>query len=255
MPAAPNALVTGAGRRIGRAIAQDLARHGWAVAIHYRNSRAEAEALAAEIEAQGGRAVTVGADLTREEEVARLVPTAIRRLGPLSALINNASAFERDDAWNATRASWDLNIEVNLRAPFVLIHQFAQQRPAPGGRCVVNLIDERIWNLTPHFISYTVSKAALWTLTRTLAVALAPGVRVNAVGPGAVLASGYESAQAFERLGAALPRGRTSTPDEICHAVRFLLEAPAVTGQMIAVDGGKHLGWLLPGQDAEEAIV
>ena len=249
-----NALVTGAGRRIGRAIALDLARRGWGVAVHHHTSGADALAVVGEIEAGGGRAVAIRADLACENEAAGLVPAAIERLGPLRALINNASTFVRDDAHDAARASWDRNLEVNLRAPLVLTQAFARARSESGG-CVVNLIDERVWNLTPHFISYTVSKAALWTLTRTLALALAPEIRVNAVGPGAVLASDYETSAAFERLGAALPRGRGSAPDEICHAIRFLLEAPAVTGQMIAIDGGKHLGWLLPGQDANEAIV
>lgn len=251
---ARNVLVTGAGRRIGRAIALDLAHHGWGVAVHYHASEADARAVVDQIGSAGGRAVAVRADLAREDEVMGLLPTAVERLGPLRALINNASTFVRDDVWDATRSSWDRNLEVNLRAPFVLTQAFARISSGPGG-CVVNLIDERVWNLTPHFVSYTVSKAALWTLTRTLAVALAPALRVNAVGPGAVLASDYESPEAFERLGAALPRRRRTGPDEVCRAVRFLLDAGAVTGQMIAVDGGKHLGWLLPDMDAREALV
>jgi NAD(P)-dependent dehydrogenase (short-subunit alcohol dehydrogenase family) len=137
----------------------------------------------------------------------------------------------------------------------VLIQNFVRQLLPNGHGSIVNLVDERVWNLTPHFVSYTVSKAALWTLTQTLAVALAPTVRVNAVGPGAALASGYETPETFRRLGAALPRGCGTAPEEIGDAVRFLLRSPAITGQMLAVDGGKHLGWLLPGQNAAEAIV
>jgi NAD(P)-dependent dehydrogenase (short-subunit alcohol dehydrogenase family) len=250
-----NVLVTGAGRRIGRAIAVDLARDGWGVAVHYNRSKQEAEAVVAEIEAIGGRAIALHADLGPEAAVTQLVPQAVDRIGPLWALVNNASVFERDDAMDANPQSWSQNLEVNLRAPFVLIQGFARQLLPSRHGSVVNMIDERVWNLTPHFISYTVSKSALWTLTQTLAVALAPTVRINAVGPGAALASDFETSEMFQRLGAALPRGRVTGPQEICDAVRFLLRSSAVTGQMVAVDGGKHLGWLLPGQVASEAIV
>jgi len=252
---ARNVLVTGGARRIGRAIALDLARCGWNVAVHFHKSESEAEAVVAEITARGGRAVSVRANLQVESEVEQLVPMAVRHLGPLSDLVNNASVFEGDSGLDATRDSWDRNFEVNLRAPFVLIQNFVRQLLPNGHGSIVNLIDERVWNLTPHFVSYTVSKAALWTLTQTLAVALAPAVRVNAVGPGAALASGYETPDTFRRLGAALPRGCGTAPEEIGDAVRFLLRSPAITGQMLAVDGGKHLGWLLPGQNAAEAIV
>lgn len=255
MSDARNVLVTGAGRRIGRAIALDLAGRGYGVAVHYRSSEREALAVISEIEARGGRAVALRADLALEEEAVRLVPEAVRRLGPLTHLVNNASVFERDSALEGNLSTWTRNLHVNLRAPFVLTQQFARQLGEGVAGSVVNLVDERVWNLTPHFVSYTVSKAALWTLTQTLAVALAPAIRVNAVGPGATLASGYETAGMFECLGAALARGRGTSPAEICQAVRYLLAAEAVTGQMIAVDGGKHLGWLLPGQDGAEAIV
>ncbi|MFL5331910.1 MAG: SDR family oxidoreductase, partial [Geminicoccaceae bacterium] len=248
-------LVTGGARRIGRAIALDFARCGWNVAVHFNKSESEAEAVVAEITTCGARAVSVRADLQVESEVEQLVPMAVRHLGPLSDLVNNASVFEGDSGLDATRDSWDRNFEVNLRAPFVLIQNFVRQLLPNGHGSIVNLIDERVWNLTPHFVSYTVSKAALWTLTQTLAVALAPAVRVNAVGPGAALASGYETPDTFRRLGAALPRGCGTAPEEIGDAVRFLLRSPAITGQMLAVDGGKHLGWLLPGQNAAEAIV
>jgi NAD(P)-dependent dehydrogenase (short-subunit alcohol dehydrogenase family) len=252
---ARNVLVTGGARRIGRAIALELARGGWNVAVHFNSSKLEAEAVVAEITARGRRAVSVRADLQVESEVEQLIPRAVRHLGPLSDLVNNASVFEGDSGLDATRGSWDRNFEVNLRAPFVLIQNFVRQLLPNGHGSIVNLVDERVWNLTPHFVSYTVSKAALWTLTQTLAVALAPTVRVNAVGPGAALASGYETPETFRRLGAALPRGCGTAPEEIGDAVRFLLRSPAITGQMLAVDGGKHLGWLLPGQNAAEAIV
>ena len=183
--AGPVALVTGAGRRIGAAIARDLARHGWAVAIHYRGSRREAEALAREIEAAGGRAVTLACDLAREAEVETLIPRAVEALGPLTCLVNNASAFEMDKIDTATRESWDRHIETNLRAPLVLSQAFARQLPeehATGN--IINMLDQRVWKLTPYFLSYTVAKSGLWTLTQTLALALAPRIRVNGIGPG-----------------------------------------------------------------------
>ncbi len=249
----PNALVTGAAKRIGRGIALDLARHGWGVAVHCRDSREAANELVSTILASGGRAVAVQADLEREEEVERLAPQAAERLGPLSCLVNNASVFEPDEALDATRRSWDLHMEVNLRAPFVLTQHFALQLPRGVVGNVVNIIDERVWRLTPHFLSYTVSKAALWALTRTLALALAPRVRVNAIGPGPTLPSIHQTRESFQNLCGTMPLRRGTSPDEIGRAVRFLLEAPAVTGQMIALDGGQHLGWLLPEQDAEMA--
>jgi hypothetical protein len=157
--------------------------------------------------------------------------------------VNSASCFERDEVADMTRESWDRHLEPNLRAPLVLAQGFAEALPV--GRCgvIVNLLDERVWNLTPHFISYTVSKSALWTLTRTLALALAPRIRVNGIGPGPTLPSARQSAEQFARQCASVPLGRGTSPDEICQAIQFLLAAGSVTGQMIALDGGQHLGW------------
>ncbi|MFM2129116.1 MAG: hypothetical protein RL477_662 [Pseudomonadota bacterium] len=237
------ALVTGAARRIGRAIALALAEAGWAVAIHHRESGEEAEALAADIAARGGRAVALEADLSREREIEDLVPRAETALGPLGVLVNNASVFERDDALGATRASWDLHMEVNLRAPFVLSQVFARRLPEGAGGAIVNILDQRVRNLTPHFTSYTVSKAGLWTLTQTMALALAPRVRVNGVAPGPVLPSIRQTQAQFDAQARATPLGRATAPREIAEAVLFLLEAPSVTGQMLALDGGQHLNW------------
>ena len=250
---APAVMVTGAAKRVGRGIALDFALRGWAVAVHYRKSEAEAHEVVAKISSDGGRAVAVRADLAREDEVRQLVPLATKALGPLCCLINNASTFERDDALDATRASWDLHMESNLRAPMVLIQQFSRQlEPGDQGN-VISIIDQRVWNLTPHFISYTVSKAALWTLTRTLAVALAPAIRINAIGPGPILRSIHQTDESFARLCATLPLQSGTTPAEVCRAIRFILKSPAMTGQMIALDGGQHLGWLFPDQDDELA--
>jgi NAD(P)-dependent dehydrogenase (short-subunit alcohol dehydrogenase family) len=237
------ALVTGGGRRIGRAIARMLGRDGWAVAVHYRDSGAEAEAAAQEIIAAGGRAVALAADLGREAEVETLLPRAVEALGPLGLLVNNASVFENDTALGVTRESWDRHLETNLRAPFVLMQHFARALPPAADGVIVNILDERVWNLTPYFISYTLSKAALWTLTQSLALAFAPRIRVNGIGPGPALPSARQSEAQFRRQEAMMPLQRGTTPEEIADAVRFILSAPAMTGQMIALDGGQHLGW------------
>ncbi len=244
------ALITGAAHRIGRAIALDLARHGRAVALHYHRSDAAATALAREIEAGGGRARAVAADLADEAETSGLVARAAAALGEVDCLINNAAAFEPDTAETATRESWDLHMETNLRAPFVLMQQMAGALPEGRPGNIINLLDERVWNLTPNFVSYTLSKVGLWALTRTMAMALAPAVRVNAIGPGAALPSARQSPEQFARQVAAAPLGRGTSPEEICAAVRFILAAPALTGQMIALDGGKHLGREHPAPDS-----
>jgi len=240
------ALVTGAAHRIGRAIALELAAHGWAVAIHHNQSAAAASAVVKEIETAGGCAVTIDANLDDEDESRGLAERAAAEFGVLTCLVNNASVFEMDDVKTATRASWMRHMEVNVRAPFVLCQAFAAQLPDGMDGNIINLLDERVWNLTPHFTSYTLSKSGLWTLTRTLALALAPRIRVNGIGPGPTLPSSRQSPEDFARQWAETPLGRGTTPEEICAAVRFILSAPAMTGQMIALDGGQHLGWASP---------
>jgi NAD(P)-dependent dehydrogenase (short-subunit alcohol dehydrogenase family) len=241
-------LITGAGKRIGRAIALDLASQGWDVAVHYFTSKDDADDVVTEITRQGGRAVAVQANLGVEAETAGLVPAAVEQLGVLTALINNASVFERDEIDSADRESWDRHMETNLRAPFVLSQAFARQLPAEERGCIVNIIDQRVWNLTPHFVSYTLSKAGLWTLTQTLALALAPRIRVNGIGPGPTLRNDRQSEEHFAAQWENIPLQRPTGPEEICQGVRFILDAPALTGQMIALDGGEHLGWAQPGR-------
>ena len=241
-----NALVTGAAKRIGRAIALDLAQAGWNVAVHYRDSAEEAASAVREIKAMGRRAVAVKADLARESEVAQIVPQATVALGPLACLVNSASTFEMDDIRSMTRTSWDHHIETNLRAPLVLSQACAAQLPKGQTGAIVNMLDERVWKLTPYFLSYTVAKSGLWTLTRTLALALAPRIRVNGIGPGPTLPSPRQSEAQFKAQWDSMPLKRGTTPAEICRAVRFILESPALTGQMIALDGGQHLGWAVP---------
>ena len=235
------ALVTGAARRIGAALARDLAAQGWAVAVHYGTSRREAEALCAEISAAGGRAVALQADLAEEAALAPLVARAAGELGPLGLLVNNASIFEFDDVASCDRASWDAHLDTNLRAPLVLTQHFAAALPAAARGLVVNILDTRVWNLAPGYLSYTLSKAGLLTLTQTLAQALAPRIRVNAIGLGPTLPSRGQSEADFERRQRALPLGAGAGPAEVAAALRFLLAAGSMTGQMIGLDGGDHL--------------
>ena len=246
-------LVTGAARRIGRAIALDLAKTGWSVAVHYNRSGEEAQAVVDEISALGGKAAMIQADLAVEEEAAGLIAQANEAIGPLSCLVNNASVFEKDTPETTTKESWESHMQVNLRAPFQLIQSFIRQRPSDVEGNIINLIDQRVWNVTPFFTSYTVSKVALWGLTQNLALALAPSIRVNAIGPGPTLPSAHQTEEQFERQWSAQPLSRPVMPEEICRAVQFVLDASSMTGQMIVLDGGQHLGWAPGGADEEKA--
>jgi NAD(P)-dependent dehydrogenase (short-subunit alcohol dehydrogenase family) len=237
-------LVTGAAKRLGRAIALDLARHGWSVAIHYHSSEKEARATAADAATSGVKVALLQADLGRENEAAGLIERAAKELGPLTGLVNSASLFENDDWYSVTRESWDKHMETNLRAPFALAQAFARQVPRDGHGAIVNIIDQRVLKPTPQFLSYSLSKAGLKWLTTTLAQALAPRVRVNAVGPGPTIINARQSQADFARQREATVLG--AEPQDVCDAVRYLLEASAVTGQMIAVDGGQHLIWQTP---------
>jgi NAD(P)-dependent dehydrogenase (short-subunit alcohol dehydrogenase family) len=237
------ALVTGGAKRLGRAMALALAEAGFDVAVHYASSVDEAQATAAEIAALGRRAVTLRADLAVEAEVAALLPAATAALGPLGVLVNNASVFERDEWHDATRESWDRHMEPNLRAPFALAQAFAAALPQGREGVVVNLLDQRVWSLTPHFMSYTLSKAGLWALTRTLALALAPRIRVNGIGPGPAVPSPRQTQAQFDRQCASVPLHRGTSPEEVARALLAILALPAMTGQMIALDGGQHLQW------------
>lgn len=238
------ALVTGGAVRLGRAIVLALAEAGFDVAVHYGSSAAEAEAAAEEVRARGRAAAALEADLAREAESAALLGRAAAALGgPIGVLVNNASVFERDEWHDATRASWDAHLEPNLRAPFVLIQAFARALPPAAEGVVINMLDQRVWSVTPHFVSYTVSKAGLWVLTRSLALALAPRIRVNAIGPGPALPSKRQTPEQFARQCASTPLGRGTSPEEVARAVRAILALPSMTGQMIALDGGQHLQW------------
>ena len=239
-------VITGAGKRIGRTLALSLAGQGHAIAVHYNRSAGEAEEVVGRIRKAGGRAAAVGADQADEDAGGTLIARAAEAVGPITTLINNASLFEQDDVWTATRANWDAHMSVNLRAPFVLTQALAKALPEGASGNVVNIIDHRVWKLNPLFATYTLSKAGLWTLTRTLAQALAPRIRVNGIGPGPVLASIHQTSRTFAAEADTVPLGHGPTPEEIAHAVRFILATPSMTGQMIALDGGQHLAWQTP---------
>jgi len=250
------ALVTGAGKRLGRAMALHLARQGHDVAVHYATSEGAAEAVAAEIRDMGRHAVALQADLLDERQVVPLVDRAAGALGgPVLTLVNNASIFEYDTLDSATRTSWDRHIESNLRAPFVLMQEMARAVPDPvvdengeprAQGLIVNMIDQRVRKLTPGFMTYTIAKMGLWALTRTAAQALAPRLRVNAIGPGPTLQGHRQSDAHFARQRAATVLGRGADAGDISAALGYLLTAPAVTGQLLCVDGGQHLGWQTP---------
>jgi len=235
--------VTGGAQRLGRAIALELARNGFDIAIHCHSSGAAAEETRSQIQAMGRQAVVLRADLAREDQVHPLIPQAIQALGPIGVLVNNASRFERDEWHDVTRASWDAHLEPNLRAPFILMQGFARALSTSAQGVVINMIDQRVWSLTQHFVSYTISKAALWALTQSMALALAPRIRVNAIGPGPALPSQRQSGAQFDRQAASVPLGHGTSPVEVAQAALSILSLPAMTGQMIALDGGQHLQW------------
>jgi NAD(P)-dependent dehydrogenase (short-subunit alcohol dehydrogenase family) len=245
-PIAKTALVTGGAQRVGRALVSALTEDGFAVAVHYHRSRDAAEGLVAAVRAKGGKAVALAANLADEEQTAGLLLRAESELGPIGCLVNNAAVFVDDTVETATRQSWDLHLAVNLRAPFVLIQNLAARLPVELGGVVINLVDQRVWSLTPYFVSYTLAKAGLWTLTQTMALALAPRIRVNGIGPGPTLPSPRQTLSQFARQCELMPLRRGTSPREIAAAMRFILSAPAMTGQMIALDGGQHLGWQQP---------
>ena len=241
------ALVTGAGDRLGKAMALSLGKAGFGVGVHFNSSESKADAVVEEIRSGGGVAIAVQADLSDEMQTATLIERANRELGALSLLVNSASLFEADEIDTVTHESWNAHIQTNLRAPLKLTQDFAAQIVPDTNNLVVNIIDQRVWKLTPQFLSYTTSKAALWTLTQTLAQALGPkGVRVNAIGPGPTMRNARQSEEDWRAQNRATVLGHGARPDDIVAALHYLIGAKAMTGQMLAVDGGQHLVWQTP---------
>lgn len=246
----PAALITGAARRIGAAIARALSRAGYNVVLHANHSRADAEALAREIERDGGRAALVLGDLTDAEALRGIVPAAAAH-APLSLLVNNASLFDEDDAVTMTRDGFERTMAVNLTAPLFLAQAFAAQAPRVATSSIVNIVDQRVLRPTPKFFSYALSKASLYAATTTLAQAFAP-LRVNAVAPGPTLPSPRQNGDQFAEQAALVPLGKGPSPEDIAAAVAYLAGARSVTGMTIAVDGGQHLSWRTPDTDVPE---
>jgi len=240
------ALVTGGARRLGEAIVRDLAANGFAVAIHCNTSREDADRLAAEIADDCGRAAVVQADLSQPDTAGRIIAEAAGALGPVQVLVNNASVFEDDSALDFEWDVWDRHFAVHVKAPVILARAMAEALPQDREGLVVNMIDQRVWRLTPKFFSYTLSKSALWTATRTMAQALSPRVRVNAVGPGPTLQNERQNTLDFERQVSGLLLERGPDLSELGATVRYLWGARSITGQMVALDGGQHLAWETP---------
>lgn len=236
-------LITGAAKRIGRQMALDLADDGWDVAVHCDQSIEDANEVAILIRAKGRKAVVVQGDLAEDGIAEKLIVKSVEGIGPLTALINNASIFEIDKVGDITSDSWQRHQDINLRSPVMLAQAFAKQLPTTEHGNIINIIDQRVWKLNPRFFSYTMSKSGLWTATRTLAQALAPRIRVNAIGPGPALPSVRMSQEDFAKQESLTLLGRGTSPEEISQAAKFILSQPALTGQMIALDGGQHLVW------------
>lgn len=246
MEASINVLITGAARRIGKAIAEDLAAHGFGVAIHCNRSREEADMLATAIRDRGGKATVVQADLTDLDATAQLMGLAASAIGPISILVNNASLFEDDSPHNFTWEVWDRHFDVHLKAPMLLARGLDAGLPEDKHGLVVNIIDQRVWRPNPHYFSYTLSKSALWAATQTLAQALAPRIRVNAIGPGPTFANSRQRPEDFQAQIDGLILRHKPALGEFGATIRYLWQARSVTGQMIAIDGGQHLAWQTP---------
>ena len=236
-------LITGAAKRIGRQLALDLAAAGHDIAIHYNESSREAEEVAASVRAMGCKAALVQGDLADADIAERLIISSVAQIGTLTGLINNASIFEMDQMGEVSLSSWQRHMDINLRAPVMLAQSFAKALPDDAHGNIINIVDQRVWRLNPRFFSYTLSKSGLWTATRTLAQALAPRIRVNAIGPGPALPSARMSDAEFAKQESLTLLGRGTSPAEISEAAKFILSQPALTGQMIALDGGQHLLW------------
>ncbi len=239
-----NVLVTGAAKRIGASIAKSFASKNWNVALHYNKSKKETELLSKELKNKYKiKTICLHADLNDLGQINKLIPLAKNNIGPISCLINNAASFEYDSIETASLESWNMHINTNIRAPLFLSQSFTKNLDKKFKGNIINIIDQRVWNLTPHFTTYTLSKSALWTLTQTLALSLSPKIRVNAIGPGPTLKSKMQSMKQFRDQYKRMPLKVPTSLDEISSFIELIINSPSMTGQMIALDGGQHLGW------------
>lgn len=239
-----NALITGAGKRIGSAISNSLSAKGWNLALHYNNSKHSTHKLAEKLnKTYGNKVICIKADLEEYNQFNRLFSKINEKLGSISCLINNAAVFEYDSIKSTNIKKWNKHFNTNIRAPLFLSQQFAKRLPINKEGNIINIIDQRVLNLTPHFLTYTLSKSSLWTLTQTLALSLAPHIRVNAIGPGPTIKSKRQTKEEFTEQCKRMPLMRGAKPKEIANLVKVILKNPSITGQIIALDGGQHLGW------------
>tara|TARA_B110000438_G_scaffold281891_1_gene308438 strand:- start:523 stop:1272 length:750 start_codon:yes stop_codon:yes gene_type:complete len=238
-----NLLITGGSTRIGREIALHFSKRGWNIAIHYFKSSSEAKKLKSIIEKNSVKVVLIKADLRNTKQVKKIIPSAVKKLGKISCLINNAALFEKDDILNFTNKSWNDHLNINLLAPAILIKHFAKQAPRKTLSNIINIIDQRVFKLTPVFMSYTLSKGALYTLTKTMAMKLSPKIKVNGIAPGPTIKNKRQSTKHFDKQSNSTLLKKPVAIQDICDTVEFLIENNSVTGQVIAVDSGQNLTW------------
>ena len=238
-----NLLITGASTRIGKQIALHFSKKGWNIAIHYFKSSSEAKKLKSIIEKNFVKAVLIRADLKNKKEVEKIIPTAIKKLGKIDCLINNAALFEKDDILNFTNKSWNDHLNINLLAPAILIKYFAKQASKKKSSNIINIIDQRVFKLTSIFMSYTLSKSALYTLTKTMAMRLGPNIKVNGIAPGPTIKSKRQSTKHFDKQAKSTLLKKPVSTQDICDTIEFLIDNNSITGQVVAVDSGQNLTW------------
>jgi len=238
-----NLLITGAATRVGKAIALHFAERGWNIALHYFRSSAKAKELKKIIEQHWVKVALIKADLKNSKQTEKIISLAKKKLGAINCLVNNAALFEKDDITNFTNKSWNDHLNINLLAPTILTKQFAKQAPKKTVSNIINIIDQRIFNLTPFFMSYTISKSGLQTLTKTMAMRLGPNIKVNAIAPGPTIKSKRQTDKHFRNQVRSTLLQKTVRSEDICDTVEFLINNNSVTGQIIAVDSGQNLSW------------
>jgi len=238
-----NILITGGATRIGKEIALHFSKKGWNIAIHYFKSSSKAKSLKKIIDKNDVKVILIKADLKKTKQVEKIISIAKKKLGTIDCLINNAALFEMDDILDFTTKRWNDHLNINLLAPAILIKQFAKQAPNKNISNIINIIDQRVFKLTPIFMSYTLSKSALYTLTKTMAMRLGPNIKVNGIAPGPTIKSKRQSTEHFNNQAKSTLLKKSVSPEDICDTVEFLINNNSITGQVIAVDSGQNLTW------------